>query len=90
MAKERSKVAFFQPHAPVPSGPLPGQRCADLQSWQGRDDFHGGAARLQSRKVVQKAVAEDPKDCGMVTYNTVEGLTPPGKAWPLLRPQKKH
>lgn len=61
---------------------LPGQRCADLQSWQGGNDFHGGAAGFHSWKVVQQTVTEDPKDCGVVTCNTGSGFTPPGKAWP--------
>lgn len=61
---------------------LPGERRADLQSWQGGNDFHGGAAGFHSWKVVQQTVTEDPKDCGVVTCNTGSGFTPPGKVWP--------
>lgn len=49
---------------------LPGQRRADLQSGQSRNDFDCGAIGLYSREVVQQAVAEDAKDGGMVTWET--------------------
>lgn len=51
---------------------LPGQRSADLESGQSRNDFDCGAAGLYSREVVQQTVTKDTKDRGMVTWETKE------------------
>lgn len=47
---------------------LPGQRCADLQAGQRRDDLHRGATGLDSRETVQQTVAEDAKHRGVVAW----------------------
>lgn len=61
---------------PVPAlWHLPGQRRADLQSGQSRNDFNCGAVVLYSWEVVQQTVAEDAKDGGVVTWETRGGAS---------------
>lgn len=67
---------------------LPGQRRADLQAGQCRDDLHRGAAGLDSREVVQQTVAEDAKHRGVVAwgqkakFQPLEGLHSSGPRGP--------
>lgn len=46
-----------------------GQRSADLQSGQSRNDLHGGATGFYSQKIIQQTVTEDTKDGGTVTIH---------------------
>lgn len=57
---------------PAPWPPVPGQGGADLQPGQGGDDLHSRATGLYGWQVVQQTVADNAKDGGVVTWDTMQ------------------